>query len=171
MSTMSKIIIAAAVILVALGILPLFRQGYDAIDEVVNHLRQTRYAAYWFEKEGILKVEGKPDEGKYKYFRLRNGDFEKLCKQLEPDGWKSDRLFTTRSTGRVWILYGRNVAPFAVEWMKGHENEATAEANRLIWQYKLKRAGLFLGIAITFLLLATACRISWNPKHKSHGCR
>ncbi len=145
-----KIIIAVAVIFIALCFLPFPGHGPDSFDEVLDHLMQEMPVAYYFEKEHTLKAER--DE-EHKIFRLRKGDFEKLCNQLGPEGWKSEVLFTTRPTGRVWILYGRNFPPFTVDWMKAHEKEATAEANRLIWKYRAKILLWFLGAVFVLLIV------------------
>lgn len=145
-----KTLIAVAVILILLGVLPFQRGGPSSFDEALIHLQQEKPAAYYFEKERTLKTERGEE---YKYFRLREGDFERLCKSLEPEGWKSEVLFTTWHTGRVWILYGKNFPPFTVDWMKSKEKEAAAVANRLIWIYKLKIVGCFLGGVCVLLIV------------------
>lgn len=150
---MNKKIIITAVPIIVLGFLlflifPTYL--FDPLDKVLDHIRQSRKVATYFEKERNLRV-GQDEE--YKIFRIPKKDFDELCRCLEPDGWKSEVLFTTRHTGRVWILYGKNFPPFTVKWMKAHEKEAAAEANRLIWRYRIKILLYFLGIVSVLLII------------------
>lgn len=138
-----KIIIAAVLIVVVLSLLPFSIRPFDPFEEVLDHIKESGKVSTYFEKECSLRV-GQKEE--YKIFRIPKEDFDKLCKRLEPDGWKSEIWFTSWYTGRVWILYGKNFP--SLEWMRAHEKDekqVAADANRLIWRCRVKWVLYFLG--------------------------
>lgn len=142
-------IIAAVLILVVLGFVLFSRYRLDSFDEVLTYVQQSRAVTTYFEKERNLRVG---QNEKYKLFRISKDGFEELCDRMEPEDWKSEELFTTRHTGKVWILYSPSFPPFTIKWMKAHEKEAAAEVNRMIWEYRKRRLMWFLGILFMFLI-------------------
>ncbi len=152
MKNKNRLISVAALLasLIVLCFLFVWNGDYGSLDNAREYLREEKPLASFFKKEWILKTE---KGGECRYFRVNESDFEKLCKELEPYGWKAEYLFSSKRAGEVWILYGNNFPPFEVKRMKLHEKEAASEADRLILMYRLK-AGFFLAAVGAVLLAA-----------------
>lgn len=151
-------------ILVALFItfIDVFFPGpFSSVDDILTYINESGDVTTYFENEKNLRV-GQEEE--YRIFRIPKEGFLELCSRMEPEGWRSEELFTAKTTGKVWLLYPKSFPPFTVDWLKDHEEDVAREADRLVWIYRWKR--LLRVPVVLFVLLIIYGVLSYCYRRK-----
>jgi hypothetical protein len=123
-------------------------------DDALSYLSEAKVkpAALFFESDGHLRID--VDEDNYKLFEFKGDEFTEMVKQLAFNGWKYEKLFTTKHWGTVGLLYWQNYPPWEVKFIQKNADEAASNINRIIWKYKLKQTGSYFGYSVCVFAFA-----------------
>ena len=145
---MKKDYFIASLVVVVLAYFPFVREDFGSARDASDHISEAKAkpVALYFEKDGHLRIETKYEygvlksggNGDYRLFEFKDNEFEMLVDRLAEDGWKYEKLFTTRHWGSVGLLYWLNFPPWEVKHYRKNADTLAWTINRVIWKYKIR---------------------------------